>query len=258
MARKSRRREDKHEARVNRGNQQLREDLNKRQFGNDWTLDWFNPKGLQLDCIDSFIKNTFTIINGPSGSGKTSTALWCALHSLKNRDASQIVFIKNPVECSDDLIGYLSGNEQDKLSAHFDTTKRIFHQFMSKNKLECDISKDKIRLTIPNFLLGATLPNAVVIIDEGQTMSPPIMKMLLERCGENSKYIILGDPTQRYAAKKRADGFSDLIERVTVPIPHTLDARTSKYPRDFGYIKMTRHDNQRSEGSKLINMIYEG
>ena len=189
--------------------------------------------------------------------GKTTTALWCGLQSLKNRESSQLIFIKNPTEVGDDKIGFLSGDEQDKLQAHMDTTKRIFHTFMHKNKLEADMSKDKIRLTIPNFVLGSTWDNAFIILDEAQLMSPATIKLLLERCGKNTTYAILGDSGQRYAVSKRNDGFADLIERVSVPVPHTTSVRASKYPHDFGYIRMSRHDNQRSEGSKLINLIYE-
>ncbi len=241
------------ERRQDKGNQLLQEDSKRKEFDNDWDLDWFNPKGLQVDCIDSMKRNTFTIINGPSGSGKTSVALWYALSELRNRNYQQVIFIKNPTEVGDDKVGFLSGSESDKLMAHMDTTKRIFHSFISKNKLENDILNDKIRLTIPNFLLGATFDNTIVIIDETQTMSKSTVKLLLERCGENSTYIILGDPAQTYSVAKRDDGFSDLIKRCTG------DYQGIRIPRydSFGYIGMTRDDNQRSSGSKLINRIYE-
>ena len=257
MAKRSRRTsQDRYEAKVVRGEQQLKEDARNKEFQNDWQLDWFTPKGFQIDCVDSIERNTFTIIDGPSGTGKTTTALWVALHALKNREYRQLLYIKNPSEVGDDKIGFLSGDEQDKLAAHMDTVKRIFHTFMSKNKLECDLSKETIRLTIPNFLLGATFDNSIILIDECQIMSPNTVKLLLERCGKSAKYIILGDSNQRYAVTNRKDGFSDLIERTTVPVTNT-SFRTSKYPNHFGYVKMNRHDNQRSEGSKLINLIYE-
>lgn len=253
MARKNK---DRNQAKVDRGHQQLAQDQKQKEFDNDWNLSWFNPEGLQKDCVYAIDHCTFTIIDAPSGCGKTTTALWTGLHALKNREVNQLIFIKNPTEVGDDKIGFLSGDEQDKLQAHMDTTKRIFHTFMSKNKLDCDMSKDKIRLTIPNFVLGSTWDNAFIILDECQLMSPQTMKLLLERCGKNTKYVILGDAAQRYAVSKRNDGFSDLIEKSTVPVPHT-NLRASKYTHDFGYVRMSRHDNQRSEGSKLINMIYE-
>lgn len=249
-------RKDKHQERVDRGNRQLADDQKQKEFGNDWNLGWFKPEGLQKDCVYGMDHCTFTIIDAPSGCGKTTTALWAGLMALKEREFNQLIFIKNPTEVGDDKIGFLSGDEQDKLAAHLDTTKRIFHTFMSKNKLECDIKSDKIRLTIPNFVLGSTWDNAFIILDESQLMSPATMKLLLERCGKNSKYVVLGDSGQRYAVTKRSDGFNDLIERITYQ-PDSIHLRQSRYPTSFAYIKMSRHDNQRSEGSKLINELYE-
>lgn len=246
-------RKSRKERRQEIGESKLAEDR-KKSFENDWNLDWFIPKGLQQDCIESFNKNIFTVVDAPSGCGKTTTALWWSLTQLQNRTVQQLIFIKNPTEAGDDCIGFLSGNETDKLMAHYDTTKRIFHELISKNKLENDVSKDRIRLTIPNFLLGATFDNAIVIIDETQTMSPRTVKLLTERCGMNTTYILLGDSSQAYSVKKRADGFKDMIERITM---EHQGVRWSKYEPNVGYVKMSPEDNQRSSGSKFINKLYE-
>lgn len=252
--RDSRDQKQKGKSRSQRGDELLAKDIKDRSHDNDWTLDWFTPKGLQIDCVESYNKNVFTLIDAPSGCGKTTTALWLALNDIKRRNYQQLIFIKNPSETGDDQIGYLSGSESDKLLAHMDTTKRIFQEFMSKQKLENDMANDKIRLTIPNFLLGSTFDNCVVCIDEAQIMSPPTIKLLLERCGRNTKYLIMADSAQRYSVKKRQDGFKDLIERVT---SEHNGIRFSKFEPMIGYVKMSRHDNQRSEGSKFINKIYE-
>lgn len=248
-----RRAQNKHEQRQLRGEEQLLQDANRKSFQNDWNLGWFTPKGSQISIVESIDKNTFTVVDGPSGSGKTSTAIWKALNDVKNRKYNQLIFIKNPTETGDDKIGFLSGNESDKLQAHYETTKNIFENFISKEKLECDIPK-RIRLAIPNFILGATFDHSIVIIDESQVMSPTTMKLLLERCGIDTHYVILGDSQQRYAIAKREDGLRNLIERIT--IKHQ-GIRIPKYPEMFGYIKMTPEDNQRSAGSRFINKLYD-
>ena len=227
----------------------------QKTFENDYNLDWFVPEGLQMDCVESFEKNTYTVVDADSGSGKTSVAIWWALHQKKLGNFRQIVFIKNPTEVGDDQIGFLSGSESDKLMAHMDTTKRIFHHFIPKNKLESDMSADRIRMTIPNFLLGASLDHAIVIVDEGQTMSPSTIKLLTERCGVYTKYIILGDSKQTYSVKKRPDGFKDFVQRVTL---EHQGLRFSKYEPMVGYVRMGAESNMRSGGSKFINKLYSG
>lgn len=247
-------RQDKHDERLHRGNKQVAQDRMNKYQDDHYKLDWFIPQGHQCDIEDSFIERTFTIVDAPSGCGKTSMALWLALHNLKEGNFKRLIFCKNPTEVGDDQIGFLSGSEQDKLVAHYETTKFIFKEFMTPNKLENDLANNKIRLVIPNFLLGATLDYSVVILDESQLMSPETMKLLLERCGLNSKYLVLGDSRQRYSVKKRADGFKDFIERTTGLYN---GERTPKYDH-VGYVRMTTDENQRSDGSKFITKLYEG
>lgn len=245
---------DRHEEKVKRGAEQLALDRKKKEFDNDWKMDWFEPAGQQQFVVDSFDRHTFTIVDAPSGCGKTSISLYLALQAIKSQEYNNIIFIKSPCETGDDQIGYLSGSESDKLLAHLQTTRYIFQEFMSKPKLEADESAGRIRLTIPNFLLGSTFDYSVVIIDESQLMSPDTVKLLLERCGVGTKYLILGDSRQRYAVKKREDGFKDLIERVTYL---QNNQRFSKYDH-VGYVKMNTDENRRSEGSKFITKLYEG
>lgn len=221
----------------------------------DWKLDDFEPEGRQWDIVESLDSNWFTIVDASSGCGKTSTALWAALNHLvdpNDYDTRQLIFIKNPTEVGDDKIGFLSGSETDKLQAHYETTKRIFDQFVDKTKLEYEIKRERIRLTIPNFCLGATFDRAIVILDEAQLASPMTVKLLMERAGAGTRYLILGDSNQTYAISRRDNGFQDIISRVT-------DGEESLFPGMFGYVKLRGSEyNKRSEASKFIVGLYEG
>lgn len=266
-ARKGNRRnkQSRQEARVQRGNEQLAADNRRKQFDNDWKLDWFEPLGAQTDIVEAILSSiepeaedilggpVFVVVDGSSGVGKTTTALHTALTELKGNHYRQLIFAKNPTEVGDDKIGYLSGDEDDKLKAHYDTTKRIFTEFMQPQKLENDLGAGKIRLTIPNYLLGATFDYSIVILDEVQVMSPATVKMLLERCGVGTKYIILGDSYQTYAISKRKDGFKDFIDKVT----HVVDGERISKSSLVSYIRLSSDENQRSEGSKFITKLYE-
>lgn len=253
-SKKNKNRQDKHEARLLRGNKQISQDRMNKFADDHYRLDWFTPKGSQEAIEDSFIERTFTIVDSPSGCGKTSTALWLSLHHLKEGNFERLIFIKNPTEVGDDQVGFLSGDIESKLTAHYETTKFIFKEFMTPNKLENDIANQKIRLTVPTYLLGATFDYSIVILDECQLMSPDTMKLLLERCGVDTKYIILGDSRQRYSVKKRADGFRDFIERTT----GLYNGKRVPLYDHIGYVRMTTDENQRSDGSKFITKLYEG
>jgi len=42
---------------------------------------------------------------------------------------------------------------------------------------------------------GRTLSNALVIIDEAQEMTPHLAKLMLTRAGQDSKFVMIGDPS---------------------------------------------------------------
>lgn len=225
-----------------------------KAVGNDdYRLDEFTPVGNQEAIVRSMVWNDLTIVNAPAGTGKTTTALWKALQMLKAGDFRKLIFLKNPTEVGDDQIGFLSGDKTDKLAAHYESTKRIFQQFMTANKLENDIASGKIELNIPNYALGATWDNSIILIDEVQLMSPNTVKLLLERAGLNTRIVIMGDVNQTYAIKRRANGLGDLLDRV---VPINEEGEREAIVDFIGYIEMTTADNQRSRLSQFITEVY--
>ncbi|WBF54072.1 putative PhoH family protein [Escherichia phage EC_OE_11] len=225
-----------------------------KAVGNDdYRLDEFTPIGNQEAIVRSMVWNDLTIVNAPAGTGKTTTALWKALQMLKAGDFRKLIFLKNPTEVGDDQIGFLSGDKTDKLAAHYESTKRIFQQFMTANKLENDIASGKIELNIPNYALGATWDNSIILIDEVQLMSPNTVKLLLERAGLNTRIVIMGDVNQTYAIKRRANGLGDLLDRV---VPINEEGEREAIVDFIGYVEMTTADNQRSRLSQFITEVY--
>lgn len=225
-----------------------------KAVGNDdYRLDEFTPVGNQEAIVRSMVWNDLTIVNAPAGTGKTTTALWKALQMLKAGDFRKLIFLKNPTEVGDDQIGFLSGDKTDKLAAHYESTKRIFQQFMTANKLENDIASGKIELNIPNYALGATWDNSIILIDEVQLMSPNTVKLLLERAGLNTRIVIMGDVNQTYAIKRRVNGLGDLLDRV---VPINEEGEREAIVDFIGYVEMTTADNQRSRLSQFITEVY--
>lgn len=238
---------------VNEGQRQIADET--KTSGEKYNLNWFKPTEKQLDLIDSLTDNPLTLCDSSSGTGKSTTVIYHALKSLAAGNYRQIIFIKTPNESSDDAIGFLPNSAEDKISVHMEATRSVFRDFMSKAKLELEEKKERIVLTIPNFIQGRTLTNSFVIIDEAQSISPNILKLLLERCGEGSTYAVLGDKFQCYSFKKRENGLKYLIERVTELDED--DNLVSKEPL-IGYVEMTAKDNMRSELSRRVVEIFEG
>lgn len=238
---------------VNQGNREIKDEMTASR--EQYDTSWFKPTDAQKEIIYSMCTNPLTLVQASSGCGKSTTAIAQALKELKSGRYRQIVFIKTPSETSDDMIGFLPNSAQDKISVHMEAMRTIFWQFMSKAKLELEEKRGRIQFTIPNFIAGKTLENCLVIIDESQMISPNIMKLLLERQGEGSTYVVLGDKAQTYSAKKRPDGFTDFVNKVT-----SVDNDGVRYSREslIGYVQLTAKDNMRSEISRRVVEIYEG
>lgn len=220
----------------------------------DFNLGWFKPTPTQKDIIMSMCCNDLTAVQGSSGTGKSTTVIWQALQDLKRGMYKKVLFIKTPSEQGDDQIGYLSGDADQKLEAHFFSMRSIFHTFMSKEKLRLEEKRERIQFSIPNFVQGMTFDNCLVIIDEMQSISIDTVKLLLERAGENTRVVCLGDKNQRYSAKKRTDGFSHFVDMITEENENGV--RESREPT-MGYVEMSAKDNMRSDLSRRIVELYE-
>ena len=75
------------------------------------------------------------------------------------------------------------------------------------------MSQKKLKFLIPNYVLGSTLDNSLILIDEAQQLQPLILKLLLERIGKNSVCVVAGDRKQLYTTDKNRNGLSDAINR---------------------------------------------
>lgn len=240
---------DRHEQREIRG---VVQEVEYRKYTNEkYNLDWFKPSLRQQDIVNAIDQYDWVGVQAPSGCGKTTTVVWKAL-SLLGKGYRKIVFVKNPTEAGDDQIGFLTGGETSKLEPHFDSMRGVFLDFMNKGKLESDEKNLNIQFKIPNFLLGATISDAVVILDECQTYSPNTLKLLMERVDDSCKLILLGDRFQQYSVKKRKDGFTDLLDRIT-----DIDGlwRYSTEPL-FKYVELSSNENKRGAISKRVTELY--
>lgn len=229
--------------------------LNEQKVSSqDYDLGWFKPTDTQKNIIMSMCCNDLTAVQGSSGTGKSTTVIWQALQDMKRGMYKKVLFIKTPSEQGDDQIGYLSGDADQKLEVHFMSMRSIFYSFMSKEKLKLEEKRERIQFSIPNFVQGMTFDNTLIIIDEMQSISVDTVKLLLERTGENSRVVCLGDKNQRYSAKKRSDGFSHFIDMITEV---NEDGTRESIEDSMGYIEMTAKDNMRSDLSRRIVELYE-
>jgi len=243
---------DRHESRAKQGTELVMSE--RAAASENYKLDWFKPTEGQKEIIHSMCVNELTAVQGSSGTGKSTTAIWQGLNDLKRGCYKRIVFIKTPSQVGDDDLGALKGTADEKLFMHWVAMKSIFHTFMSKGKLEMEEKAERIVFTIPNFIAGQTLDDSLIIIDESQFLSPQTVKLLLERCGKGSRVCLLGDKFQQYSTKKRKDGFSDFVNKITI---EDEEGELISTEPTMGFVRLYADENMRSALSRRIVELYE-
>lgn len=213
----------------------------------------FTPTASQKQLINTVRQNTLTFVDSPAGSGKSTTILWHFAKEYLLDHSKEIIVVRTPVEFCDDKIGYLPNSLEAKLEVHFASAKKILEDFLGKGRVASDLDQ-RLHFKIPNYMLGSTLTNSLVLIDEAQQLSPQILKLLLERIGEGSTVVVAGDSNQLFDAKGKRNGLADAIDRF---FKIEDDWIVSKYD-NVGFHEFSIQDIMRSEICKTVVTAYSG
>lgn len=145
--------------------------------------------------IDSFTNNQVTMVRGPAGTGKSLLSLGYLFSQLEKHVISKIiVFCNTPKTMNSVGLGFYPGTKNEKLldsSIGNMLSAKLGGQFA----VEQLIAQDKIELLPLSDLRGfdTTGMNCAVYITEAQNMDIELMKLALQRIGEDSICIIDGD-----------------------------------------------------------------
>lgn len=179
--------------------------------------------GIKLDLtpnqthVGNLIKShDLVFVEGPAGCGKTVGILAEFVKRYQTDRSMKLIVIRTPVEAGSDKIGFLPDDYNKKIEPHFQSARDALNLLMGKGKVDCDMDK-RIFFKIPNYCLGSTWDNALVLIDEAQQLQPMIMKLLLERAGQNTKIVVAGDRTQLYVKDVTRNGLSNAMAKFVDP-----------------------------------------
>ena len=170
-------------------------------------------------------KHHICFASGAAGAGKSYISLSYALSMLKdgNNPYDKIIIIIPTCPAGNMDIGLLKGTYEDKIRPYLEADTYTMEKIMknSGNAIPCEIvktliSQGYIDYQLVNFARGKTFDNCIVLINEAENYSREEMLLLLTRMGENSKFVISGDPIQkdRKDLKKNGDGLTYAIERL--------------------------------------------
>lgn len=158
-------------------------------------LGQFKPYDIyQKMAIDSMRNNQLTVIRGSAGSGKSLSALSYLFHLLETYQIDKIFIFCNPVATKDSAkLGFYPGDRNTKL-----LDSQIGNFLIGKlgdiTAAEQLIASGKLVLMPTADIRGVSIPdNCGVYITEAQNTTKDLMKLMVQRIGENTKVIIEGD-----------------------------------------------------------------
>lgn len=220
------------------------------QWGDTYGNNKIQLSPSQKELSNKIIENTLTFVEGCAGTGKSMAVLHSFVKEYVRDNTKQIIVIRTPVEAGMDKIGALPDDLKSKTEPHFQSTKALLEMLLTKGKVETDMDH-RIHFKIPNYCLGSTFDNSLILIDEVQQLPPLILKLLLERTGVNSKVVIAGDSSQLYVESKNRNALRDCL-------PRFFDSDMNPKYDSTAYHQFTVDHVMRSDIVKSVIRAYQG
>ena len=187
-------------------------------------------------------------LTGKAGTGKTLLALASALK--QNKTYSQILLARPIVSLSNRDLGYLPGDEKQKVAPYmqplFDNLNVIKSQLGQNShdlRLIDELQKTgRLEIEALAFIRGRSLTETFCIIDEAQNLTPHEVKTIITRAGENTKMVFTGDLQQIDSPylDMQSNGLAYMIDKM-------------RGQNIFGHVNLVK--GERSELSELASNL---
>lgn len=148
----------------------------------------------QLLALDSFKNNDVTLIGGPAGSGKTLLSFGYFFELLEKNKIDRIVIFCNPVVAKNAAkLGYYPGTQLEKILSS-QVGNVLASKLGSMLEVERLVNEQKLIIIPAGDCRGYEVPkNSGVYIMEAQNLDTTLLRMLLQRVGDDCKIIVDGD-----------------------------------------------------------------
>ena len=149
----------------------------------------------QALAADSLENNKITLIKGPAGTGKTYLSLGFLLHKLERNKIDKIIVFCNTVATKNSAkLGFYPGTRDEKL-LDSQIGNLLSSKLGGRIAVEQMIQKEELVLLPLSDIRGYDTSgmSAGIYISEAQNLDIELMKLTLQRIGEDSICIIDGD-----------------------------------------------------------------
>ena len=193
-----------------------KEKFQRNQFP---SLNPMNDK--QKDLQEALKYNAIVVAQGSAGVGKTLLACYHAAKKLHYGDIKKIILIRAYQPLAGRTIGMLPGDSDQKLLPFYQQMIDYFEDFLGKATTEIHIKNKTIEICSLETIRGRSWSDAIIIVDESQSLFVPEVQALTTRIGENAQMIFCGDNTGNQTdVKNGMDGLTYLnkiVQKYNIP-----------------------------------------
>lgn len=171
--------------------------LNTKAFNSNWfgKVEPYNGDIYQKLLFDSLRSNKITLVKGPAGSGKTQVSLSYLISRLEHHTLDKIIIFCNTVATANSAkLGFYPGTKDEKL-LDSQIGNLLAGKLGGRAGVEQLMSNEKLVLLPFADIRGYDTNgmNAGIYISEAQNLDRTLIKLALQRVGEDCVCIIDGD-----------------------------------------------------------------
>lgn len=144
----------------------------------------------QIDTLDQ------VIAVGSAGTGKTYCVAYKAAEYYNAGKVNKIV-ITRPNIATGKSIGFFPGSIEEKMAPWVAPIISVLKEFLGHNVVDLMMKRKQIEIVPFEVIRGYSFQDAFVILDEAQNADIASIKSMLTRIGEGSKFVMMGDTTQK-------------------------------------------------------------
>lgn len=166
----------------------------QQQIKNDY--DTIKPRNIEQVALFNLLRDediSILLATGPFGTGKTFCLKHFALEQLNKGNINKIVYVPNNSFNEDTRdIGTLPGELFEKELIHLGS----WIDLIGYERLKSYVDHNQIELVPISIARGRSFDNSIIIVNEAQNLTDKHIKLLIGRCGENTRIFFDGDIKQ--------------------------------------------------------------
>jgi len=158
---------------------------------------FLDPRNAQQRRLQQSIHdNDITLVSGAAGTGKTLMSIQTLYRLFKKGDINSIKIVRLVAETHGEKVGPVPGSLLDKLRDFAGPIVDNLLNVIKESELNYMFSHGQLEVIPVSRLRGRSFSYTGVLFEEVQNMDSDMVITCLTRIGENSKFVLNGDPYQ--------------------------------------------------------------